>query len=199
MLREFKFTGNNFVDDLDLLGGGPPPAESQEPSGGGGGGRIHQLVRIDFEPGNEFNPSSYNKVAIDVSAGSTFSKMREIYNLFSDNTKNKLYQMFPGGIDPEDGYVDADGDFIFDQDKIWDFRSEYYNLLNTMDDALPEGSDYEYFTIFHPSYASHGRNFAGANELEAIDLYRRVTGYTPDEDLLGEYEIIMHSASSLFG
>jgi len=188
ILREFKFTGQSFVDDLDLLGGGPPPAEAQEPGDGGGGGKVHQLVRVNFDPGSEFNPSAYTKTPIDMSPGAPFSKMREIYNSFSNDTKNKLYQMFPGGIDPESP----------DSETVWDFRSAYINLLNTMDDALPAGSDYEYFTIYHPNYASHSGE-DGANESKALDLYRRVTGYTPDNALLNEYEIIMHSASAMFG
>jgi len=182
ILQEFKFTGKDFTDDFDLLGGGPPPAAVQEPSGGGGGGKIHQLVRINFEPGSEFNPAAYAKTPIDMSPGSHFGRMREIYNSFSNDTKNKLYQMFPGGIDPESE----------DSVTVWDFRSAYINLLNTMDDAVPTDRDYEYFTIFHPDYAS------GENKSKLIDLYRRVTGYTPDEEILNEYEIIMHSASALF-
>ena len=67
-----------------------------------------------------------------------------------------------------------------------------------MDNALPVGSDYEYFTIYHPNYASHSGE-DDANKSKALDLYRRVTGYTPDEALLDEYEIIMHSASAMFG
>jgi hypothetical protein len=183
ILREFKFTGQNFVDDLDLLGGGPPPAEVQEPRSGGGGGKVHQLVRVNFEPGSEFNPAAYTKAPIDMSPGSPFAKMREIYNSFSNDTKNKLYQMFPGGIDPESP----------DSETVWEFRSAYINLLNTMDAAVPDNRDYEYFTIFHPEYAS------GENKMKLLNLYRSVTGYTPDEDLINEYEIIMHSASAMFG
>jgi len=193
ILREFKFTGQSFVDDLDLLGGGPPPAEAQEPGDGGGGGKVHQLVRVNFDPGSEFNPSAYTKTPIDMSPGSPFDRMREIYNSFSNNTKNALYQMFPGGIDPEDGYEDAEGNFIFDQDMVWELRSAYTDLLNTMDAALPDGRDYEYFTIYHPPYAS------GEDKMKLFNLYRSVTGYTPDEDLINEYEIIMHSASAMFG
>ena len=198
ILREFKFTGQDFVDDLDLLGGGPPPAEAQEPGGGGGSGKVHQLVRVNFDPGSEFNPAAYTKTPIDMSPGSPFAKMRELYNSFSNNTKNVLYQMFPGGIDPEDGYEDAEGNFIFDQDMVWEFRSAYTDLLNTMDAAVPAGRDYEYFVIYHPPYASYGGE-DGANELKALDLYRRVAGYTPDANLLNEYELIMHSASAMFG
>ena len=181
ILREFKFTGQDFVDDLDLLGGGPPPAEAQEPRGGGGGGKVHQLVRVNFEPGSEFSPRAYKKTSIDMKPGSPFAKMREIYNSFTNQTKNALYQMFPGGVSEEDSTI------------VWDFRNEYYNLLNTMDDAVPMGGNYEYFTIFHPEYAS------GEDKMKLLDLYRRVTGYTPDEALLDEYEIIMHSASAMFG
>ncbi len=196
ILREFKFTGQSFVDDLDLLGGGPPPAEDQESGGGGGSGKVHQLVRVNFEPGREFDRSSYKKTPIDMKPGSPFSKMREIYNSFSIDTKSALYGMFPGGIDPESE----------DSVTVWEFRSAYYNLLDTMDDAIPMDGDYEYFTIFHPNdklagkgqsvEISHG---SGDNESKALDLYRRVTGYTPDEALLKEYELIMHSASSLYG
>ncbi len=187
ILKEFKFTGQDFVDDLDLLGGGPPPAEAEEPGGGGGSGRIHQLVRVNFDPGSEFNPAAYTKTPIDMTPGSPFSKMREIYNSFSNDTKNKLYQMFPGGIDPESP----------DSETVWEFRSEYINLLNTMDSAVPMGKDYEYFVLYHPPHASYGGE-DGANELKALDLYRRVTGYTPDESLLNEYELIMHSASATY-
>ena len=161
--------------------GGDPPIDEPDEGGGGGEGRIHQLVRVNFEPGSEFNPASYTKTPIDMSPGSPFSKMREIYNSFYNDTKNKLYQMFPGGVSEED------------KDDIWLFRSEYYNLLNSMDAAVPAGGDYEYFTVFHPSYAS------GEDKLKLLDLYRRVTGYTPDEDLLNEYEVIMHSASAMYG
>jgi len=198
LLREFKFTGQDFVDDLDLLGGGPPPEEESEDGGGGGGGRIHQLVRVNFDPGSEFNPAAYTKTPIDMTPGSPFSKMREIYNSFSNNTKNVLYQMFPGGIDPEDGYEDAEGNFIFDQDMVWEFRSAYTDLLNTMNAAVPDSMDYEYFVIYHPPYASYGGE-DGADESKALDLYRSVTGYTPDDALLNEYEIIMHSASAMYG
>ena len=186
ILREFKFTGQDF--DLDLTGGDLPPVADSPDRGGGGGGKVHQLVRVNFEPGSEFNPAAYTKTPIDMSPGSPFSKMREIYNSFSNDTKNKLYQMFPGGIDPESP----------DSETVWEFRSAYINLLNTMDAAVPSGRDYEYFTIFHPSYASYSGE-DGANELKALDLYRRVTGYAPDQDLLNEYEIIMHSASAMFG
>ncbi len=190
IIKEFKFTGSdlNIPDDIDLLGGDLPPMADSPDRGDGGGGRIHQLIRVNFEPGREFDRSSYKKTPIDMKPGSPFSKMREIYNSFSDKTKKALYQMYPGGIDPESP----------DSETVWQFRSEYYNLLNTMDDAIPEGGDYEYFTIFHPSYASHsGKD--NANELKALDLYRRVTGYAPNEDLLNQYELIMHSASAMFG
>ena len=93
--------------------------------------------------------------------------------------------MFPGGVSEED------------QDDTWQFRSAYINLLNTMDEALPLGRDYEYFTVFHPSYASHGGE-TDAGQRKALELYRAVTGYTPDEALLNEYEIIMHSASAMY-
>jgi hypothetical protein len=188
ILREFKFTGQDFVDNLDLLGGGPPPAEAEESGGGGGSGKVHQLVRVNFDPGSEFNPAAYTKTPIDMTPGSPFSKMREIYNSFSNDTKNKLYQLFPGGIDPESP----------DSETVWDFRSAYTDLLNTMDAAVPAGRDYEYFVIYHPPYASYGGE-DGANELKALDLYRRVTGYTPDANLLNEYELITHSASAMFG
>ena len=62
-----------------------------------------------------------------------------------------------------------------------------------MDAAVPDDRDYEYFTIYHPPYAS------GEDKMKLFNLYRSVTGYTPDEDLLNEYEIIMHSASAMFG
>lgn len=179
ILREFKFTGQDF--DLDLNGVNLPPAADSPDRGGGGGGKVHQLVRVNFEPGNELNPTAYTKTPIDMSPGSHFSKMREIYNSFSNQTKNALYQMFPGGVSEED------------HDNTWLFRSKYVNLLNDMNDAVPEGRDYEYFTVFHPSYAS------GEDKIKLLDLYRRVAGYTPDEDLLNEYEVIMHSASAMFG
>jgi hypothetical protein len=188
ILREFKFTGKDFTDDLDLLGGGPPPEEESEDGDGGGGGKVHQLVRVNFDPGSEFNPTAYTKAPIDMSPGSPFSKMRDIYNSFSNDTKNKLYQMFPGGIDPESP----------DSETVWEFRSAYINLLNTMDAAVPVDRDYEYFVLYHPPYASHSGE-DGANESKALDLYRRVTGYTPDEALLNEYELIMHSASAVYG
>ena len=183
ILKEFKFTGQDF--DIDLTGGDlPPMADSPDRGGGsGGGGRIHQLVRVNFDPGSEFNPAAYTKTPVDMTPGSPFSKMRELYNSFSNDTKNKLYQMFPGGIDPESP----------DSETVWEFRSAYINLLNTMDAAVPAGRDYEYFTIFHPNYAS------GEDKMKLLDLYRSVTGYTPDEALLDEYEIIMHSASAMFG
>ena len=181
ILREFKFTGQDF--DIDLTGGDLPPIADSPERGGGGGGKVHQLVRVNFGPGSEFNPAAYTKAPIDMSPGSPFSKMRELYNSFSNDTKNKLYQMFPGGIDPESP----------DSETVWEFRSAYINLLNTMDAAVPAGRDYEYFTIFHPNYAS------GEDKMKLLDLYRSVTGYTPDEALLDEYEIIMHSASAMFG
>jgi hypothetical protein len=181
ILREFKFTGQDF--DLDLTGGDLPPMTDSPDRGGGGSGKVHQLVRVNFEPGSEFNPMAYTKVPIDMNPGSPFSKMREIYNSFSNDTKNKLYQMFPGGIDPESP----------DSETVWEFRSAYIDLLNTMDAAVPSDRDYEYFTVFHPSYAS------GEDKIKLLDLYRRVTGYTPDEEILNEYEIIMHSASAMFG
>ena len=191
ILREFKFTGQDF--DIDLGGGDLPPMADSPDRGGGGGGKVHQLVRVNFEPGSEFNPAAYTKAPIDMSPGAPFARMRELYNSFSNNTKNVLYQMFPGGIDPEDGYEDAEGNFIFDQDMVWEFRSAYTDLLNTMDAAVPVDRDYEYFTIYHPPYAS------GEDKMKLFNLYRSVTGYTPDEDLLNEYEIIMHSASAMFG
>ena len=192
ILREFKATGefndsvNLNFDDLDVTDGGDfPPVEEPQKGGGGGGGKIHQLVRVNFEPGKEFDPASYTKTPIDMSPGSYFSKMRDIYNSFSNQTKNALYQMYPGGASKDD------------EDDTWLFRNAYTNLLNGMDDAVPEGRDYEYFTIFHPKYASHGGE-DGANVTKALNLYRSVTGYTPDEALLNEYEIIMHSASAMY-
>ena len=184
VIREFKRGdfGSDDIGGLDISDiGTAPPLEEPQRSGGGGGGKIHQLVRVNFDPGSEFNPASYTKTPIDMSPGSPFNKMREIYNSFSNKTKNALYQMFPGGASEED------------QDDTWLLRSEYMNLLNTMDDAVPVGGDYEYFTVFHPEYAS------GEDKMKLLDLYRRVTGYTPDEALLEEYEIIMHSASAMFG
>ena len=189
ILKEFKdmFTGKNFnIDDLDLLGDPPPPEEPQE-RGGGGNNKIHQLVRVDFSPNSEFNPASYTKTPIDMSPGTPFAKMKELYDSFSNQTKNALYQMFPGGVDPESE----------DSDNIWLFRNAYTDLLNTMDDAVPMDRDYEYFTVFHPSYASHGGE-ADEGQRKALDLYRAVTGYTPDEALLNDYELIMHSASAMY-
>ena len=140
IIKEFKFTGQDF--NIDLSGGDLPPLPDSPDRGGGGGGKVHQLVRVNFEPGSEFKPSSYTKTSIDMSPGAPFAKMREIYNSFSNQTKNALYQMFPGGVSEED------------QDDTWLFRSEYINLLNKMNDAVPTDMDYEYFTIFHPDYAS---------------------------------------------
>ncbi len=179
ILKEFKRGDIGGIDISDI--GTTPPLEEPQKSGGGGGGKIHQLVRVNFDPGSEFNPASYTKVLIDMSPNSPFAKMKEIYNGFSNQTKNALYQMFPGGASEED------------QDNTWLLRSEYMNLLNTMDDAVPTGGDYEYFTVFHPEYAS------GENKMKLLDLYRQVAGYTPDEALLEEYEVIMHSASAMFG
>lgn len=186
ILKEFKRgdfggDGDGGLDISDI--GTVPPLEEPQRGGGGGAGKIHQLVRVNFDPGSEFNPAAYAKTPIDMSPGSPFTKMREIYNAFSNQTKNALYQMFPGGIDPESE----------DSDNVWLLRNEYVNLLNTMDDAVPVGGDYEYFTVFHPEYAS------GENKMKLLDLYRRVAGYTPDEALLEEYEVIMHSASAMFG
>jgi len=177
LIREFLDTGRDFNIDL---GAGDPPQEPPDQRRGGGSNRLHQLVRVNFEPGSEFNPAAYTKTPIDMSPGSPFSKMREIYNSFSNETKNALYQMFPGGASEED------------EDNTWLFRDAYINLLNTMDDAVPTGGDYEYFTIFHPEYAS------GEDKIKLLDLYRSVAGYTPDESLLQDYEIVMHSASSMY-
>lgn len=184
ILREFKFTGQDF-DDTFIID--PPPVTPDTPPepGGGGGGRVHQLIRLNFAPGQEHNPASYSKSPIDMSPGAPFTKMREIYDSFSNQTKNALYQMYPGGASEED------------QDATWQFRSAYINLLNTMDAALPVGKDYEYFTVFHPNYASHGGE-SDEEQRRALGLYRAVTGYTPDEALLNEYELIMHSASAMF-
>ena len=187
ILKEFKQTFSDYdfnIDDFDIHGDPPLPEEPQERPGGGGN-KIHQLIRLNFEPGSEFNPAAYSKAPIDMSPAGPFGKMREIYNSFSNQTKNALYQMFPGGASEED------------QDDTWKFRSAYMNLLNTMDDALPVGRDYEYFTVFHPSYASHGGE-EDASKRRALDLYRAVTGYTVDEELLNEYELIMHSASAMY-
>ena len=184
ILREFKFTGEDFTDKFIS---DPPPVtpDTPEPPRGGGGGQLHQLIRLGFDEGSEFDPSSYSKSPIDMSPGSPFALMREIYSSFSNQTKNALYQMFPGGVSEED------------QDDIWEFRSAYINLLNTMDAALPVGRDYEYFTVFHPDYASHGGE-DDASRRRALDLYRAVTGYTVNEELLNEYEILMHSASAMY-
>ena len=186
LLREFKLTGQDF--DIYSIGGNLPPVEDDDDGDSGGGQKIHQLVRVNFEPGSEFNPAAYTKTPIDMHPGSPFYRMREIYNSFSNDTKNKLYQMFPGGIDPESP----------DSVTVWDFRSAYTDLLNTMDAAVPVGRDYEYFVLYHPPYASYSGE-DGANESKALDLYRRVAGYTPDANLINEYELIMHSASAMFG
>ena len=181
VLKEFKFTGQDFDDSI--LSGDLPPADSDS-RGGGGGNRLHQLVRVNFDQGSEFNPRSYTKTVIDVSPNSTYSKMRDLYRSFSNQTKNALYQMAPGAVSHED------------MDAAYEFRNEFIRLINGFDDAVPVSSDYEYFTVFHPSYASHGGG-TDEGERRALDLYRSVTGYTPDEDLLAEYEIIMHSAGAM--
>jgi len=108
--------------------------------------------------------------------------MREIYDSFSKETKEALYSMFPGGASPED------------EDATWKLRDGYITILNSWHDAMPKDGNYEYFTIFHPSYASddpvdHGK---------LLQLYQSVTGYAPDAELLSEYELILHSASSMY-
>ena len=183
ILKEFKkMGGGDFnIDNINFPGGGYP----QEPQerGEGGSNNLHQLVRLDASAG-EFDPSNYIAIRIDTGAGSVFSNMREEYDVLTDETKSALYQIMPGNI-PEvdrgvtmqilDGYVKLINDW---RDKIRD--------------KIPQDAEYEYFTAFHPNYVN-----SDGDEGRKMQLYQSVTGYTPTHELLNEFELIMHSASSL--
>ena len=178
LIREFLDIGRDF--SIDLGTGDPPPQEPPDQRRGGGSNKIHQLIRINFDPERRFDPSSYVKVAIDMSPTGPFTQMREIYDTFSEQTKQALYSVFPGGASKED------------EDNTWKLRDAYINILNSWNEALPSDGNYEYFTVFHPEYASDN------DKIKSIELYKAVTGYTPDESLLQDYELVLHSASAMY-
>ena len=174
LIREFLDIGRDF--SIDLGTGDPPPQEPPDQRRGGGSNKLHQLI---WTGGDRFDPSTYVAVPVDMTV---FNKLRGIYDSFSDETKQALYSIMPGGVSPED------------EGATWELRDGYIALLNNWYDAIPQDSNYEYFTIFHPSYASddpvdHGK---------LLQLYQSVTGYTPDESLLQDYELVLHSASAMY-
>ena len=199
-LRDFKFTGQDFTDDLNLLGGDTPPVEPEERSGGGGSAKIHQLVRVDFSnnpdgSSREFDASSYTKAPItgvgeaSKLAREAYFKMQTIFDTFEPATIEALYSLTPGLIDNASP----------DSETVWEFRSAYYDLLNTMDNAVPGGGDYEYFAVYHPEHSSYRGLYGQEGVDRALKLYEDVTGYRPNEEALEEYEFITHCASAMFG
>jgi hypothetical protein len=181
LLSEFLDTGSDFSIDLQA-GDGDPPASQDPRRNGGGSNKLHQLIQVNFDPERRFDPSSYTKIAIDMSPTAPFSRMREIYNTFSGETKKALYSMYPGWSSPEDAA------------NIWKLRDEFMKLQNNWDKALPQNDNYEYFTIFHPNF---GIDDAADHE-KLLQLYQSVTGYMPNAELLSEYELIMVSAAAMY-
>ncbi len=90
--------------------------------------------------------------------------------------------MYPGWASPED------------EDNTWKLRNEFMKLQNNWDKAMPQDDNYEYFTIFYPNFGIDDPVDRG----KLLQLYQSVTGYTPDAELLSEYELIMLSASAMY-
>ena len=176
LIREFLDTGRDF--NIDLGAGDPPPGEPPG-RGDGGSNKLHQLVRLDASAG-EYDPGNYIAIPIDTAPGSAFSNMREEYDVLTDETKSALYQIMPGSIPEVDVGI------------TMQIRDGYVSLINDWRDKIPQGSEYEYFTTFHPNYVNND-----ADEGKKMQLYQAVTGYTPEHGLLNEFELIMHAASSL--
>ena len=206
ILREFKIIGsdgdyglNN--GDLGLFGGNPPPKDPGDSGRGGGGerktcqdemgrrlqGQIHQLIRVNLDPKKEFEKDSYRAVSITGNAEClrAFNDMCKIYNKLDDETRVALYSMTPGRVSEKDS------------DAVYELLDRYITVVNVIKETLPELNeiDYEYFTVYHPHYASPSPE--GQNE--ALKLYANVTGYLPNPKLLEDFERILHCASAMFG
>lgn len=178
LLREFLDIGRDFNIDLDT-GAGDPPSRQDPSRGGGGSNRLHQLVRIDANAG-EYDPQNYVAIPIDTKQGSVFSNMREEYDALTDESKSSLYAFMPGNIPEVDTGI------------TMQIRDGYVSLINEWRDKIPQDAEYEYFTTMHPDYINNDEDIGNK-----MQLYQAVTGYTPDHALLNEFELIMHSASSL--
>jgi len=153
---------------------------SNKAQGGGGKKMLHQLICIAPGKGLE-PPEAFVAVPIDISLESTFSNMSKVYDALSEQTKRALYSMTPGSIEEDD------------EPKTMQILDGYIDLINEFADHTQSTSDYYYFTAFHPQYVNK------PSELEKkLELYHAVTGYSADPDLLEKYELVMHSASSLF-
>ena len=176
LIREFLDIGRDFSIDL---GTGDPPSGEPPGRGDGGSNKLHQLVRLDATSG-EYDPQNYIAIPIDTTPGSVFSNMREEYDVLTDETKSALYALMPGNIPEVDTGV------------AMQIRDGYVNLINNWSDKIPQGAEYEYFTTFHPNYVNNE-----SDEGKKMQLYQAVTGYTPAHELLNEFELIMHAASSL--
>ena len=153
---------------------------SNKAKGGGGKKMLHQLICIAPGKGLE-PPEAFVAVPIDISLESTFANMSKVYDALSEQTKRALYSITPGSIQAED------------EDNTMQILDGYIDLINEFADHTQSTSDYYYFTAFHPQYVNK------PSELEKkLELYHAVTGYSADPDLLEKYELVMHSASSLF-
>ena len=147
---------------------------------GGSRKRLHQLICIAPGKGLEA-PEAFVAVPIDLSPGSIFSNMSEEYDALTEQTKRALYSITPGNV-PE-----------VDEGITMQILDGYIDLINEFSDHTQGTSDYYYFTAFHPQYVNKPSEMS-----QKLRLYQAVTGYTADQNLLEKYELVMHSASSLF-
>ena len=146
-----------------------------EPKGRrGGGSRIHQIVGID-----ESSDRAEDYIALPVDMG-VFMKLRSLYDTLSDDSKNGLYAFTPT-------YDAADEDTVY---RMTDLYIQLINEFKDYTDKLP--GSYFYHVVFHPNYIAKE-----ADVDKNLRIYQSVAGYTPDEGLLQEYELIMHSCSGL--
>ena len=169
ILKEFKMMGD-IGDGFDVGTGFP----GEPKRGGGAGARIHQIVG-----NNESSDQPADYIAIPVDMG-VFTKLRSLYDTLSDDSKNGLYAFTPT-------YDAADEGTVY---RMLDIYIQLINGFKDHTDQLP--GSYFYHVVFHPNY------IAKESDVDKnLQIYKSVAGYTPDEGLLQEYELIMHSCSGL--
>ena len=184
VLREFKETGQDFYD---IFSDTPPPEEVQDR--GGGGGRIHQIVFV----GNDYNdPNSWRAIPVNMSI---LNAMTKAVDSFSRETQKSLYR-YMGGIIV--GTKDRPGLLRDDEKDIFNELGRLYReMLNDQFDTVPRSDIREYYAVFHPSFAAHGKGTPEGQE-KALTFYQTIAGYTPNIELLSQYEYVMHIATTTF-
>ena len=176
VLKEFKETGQNFYD---IFSDTPPPEEIQDR--GDGGVRIHQVVFV----GNDYNdPNSWRAIPVNMSI---LNEMRNAFDSLSRETQRALYAYIGGTITVPDN----------EKASFNELGRLYREMLNSQFGTVPQPNIREYYAVFHPSFAAHGKNTPEGQE-KALAFYSAVAGYMPDRELLSEYEFIMHSSSALY-